>query len=126
MITGFIDWFVLVLSVLIIVKLFFVVFNAKGWFSFAKSLYASPIVMFVVELVLAAILFYYLIMQITIVQIMAGLGLGALLIGMTFALYPKESMAWAEKFLKQKSMSRLWLPILIWLALAVWALTALF
>ncbi len=126
MISGFIDWFVLVLSVLIIVKILFVAFNAKGWLSFGKRLYSSPIVLVLAEAILAAVLFYYLLMQITIVQIMASLGLGALLTGIVFAVYPKETMAWAGKFLKRKTiLDRAWLPIILWLALAVWALSAL-
>ena len=126
MISGFIDWFVLVLSVLIIVKILFVAFNAKGWLSFGERLYSSPIVLVLAEAILAAVLFYYLLMQITIVQIMASLGLGALLTGIVFAVYPKETMAWAGKFLKRKTiLDRAWLPIIIWLVLAVWALSAL-
>lgn len=117
----------LVVSLLVIVKLLIVSFKPKSWFDLAKGLYSAPVVLFLVELVLALIVFYYLLQQLTIVQIMAAIGLGALLTGLSFTIYARETIAFASKFLKGKSLlSKAWLPILIWLTLAVWTLAALF
>jgi hypothetical protein len=122
-----IEWFVFVFSIIVIVKLLVVSFKPKSWLNIVKPLYKSHIMLFVVELILAAALFYYLLMELTIVQIMATIVLGALLTGMTFAVYGKETIDWAKKLLKQKTMvKRAWLPILIWLALVIWALVSLF
>lgn len=122
-----VEWFVLVFAIGVLIKLLICAFNPKGWLKFAKSIYKSPSVLFVVELILAAILLYYLLMELTIIQIFATISLGALLTGMTFAIYNKEAMDFAGKFLKGKSLlKRAWLPILIWLALAIWVLIELF
>jgi hypothetical protein len=117
----------LVLAVLVLVKTIIVMFNAKTWMKVVRFLYGSKTLVFMVELILAAVLFYYLIQELTIVQIMAVIALGALLTGMIFAVYAKETIAWASKFLNSKSlMKKAWLPILIWLALVIWTLIELF
>jgi len=82
---------------------------------------------YIVELILAAILFYYLLIELTIVQIFAAILVGAFLTGMTFAIYHKEAMDFGSKLLKGKTLlKRAWLPILIWLALTIWTLAELF
>lgn len=116
----------LVVSILIIVKLLVISFSPKSWYSLTKGLYKSSIVLFVVELILAGVVFYYLLQSFTIVEIMAVITLGALLTGMSFALYAKEFMGLVGKMLGKGTLKRMWLPILIWLALAVWTLVELF
>lgn len=116
----------LVVSILIIVKLLVISFSPKSWYNLAKGLYKSSIVLFVVELILAGVVFYYLLQSFTIVEIMAVITLGALLTGMSFALYAKEFMGLVGKMLGKGTLKRMWLPILIWLALAVWTLVELF
>lgn len=122
-----IEWFVLVFVILAIIKILICSFNPKAWLKFAKSLYKKGPVLFIVELILAAILFYYLFMELSIIYIMAVIILGALLTGMSFAIYNKETIAWGSKILKGKTiLNKAWLPLLIWLALAIWVLIELF
>jgi len=121
-----VEWFVLVFAVVGIVKIITISFNPKSWLNIVRPLYRSGMATFIVELILAAILFYYLQMQLTIIQIVGAVVLGALLTGMTFALYGKETLDWANKLLKKGILARAWLPIIIWLALIVWALSSLF
>jgi len=117
----------LVVSLLIIVKLLVVSFSPKSWWGLVKPIYKANVVLFIAELVLALIVFYYLLQQITIVQLMAAVALGALLTGMTFAVYGKETIDWAGKLLRGRSvLGRAWLPILIWLGLTIWTLVELF
>ena len=113
-------------SVLIIVKLLVISFSPRYWLKLTKGLYKSSVGLFVVELILAVIVFYFLLQSFTIVEIMAVITLGALLTGMTFALYAKEILGLASKILGKGMLKRMWLPILIWLALAVWTLVELF
>ena len=116
----------LIFAVLVIVKLLVVSFSPKSWLALAKSLYKTPMVLFIVELILAAVVFYYLLIELTVVQIFAAVTLGALLTGMSFAIYGKETIAWGTKLLDRNTPKKIWLPILIWLALAVWVLITLF
>jgi hypothetical protein len=115
----------LIFVVLGLIKFVFLLFNPKAWFDFAKKLYRSAGVLALIEFVLAAIIFYYLYQSLTIVQIMSGVVLGALLTGITFAVYAKESMVFAGKLMKDGFMKKAWLPMLIWLALFVWTLWAI-
>lgn len=118
---------VFIFSVLVLIKILFVLFKPAGWMNVSKKIYSSPAVLALIELILAAIVFYYLLMELTIVQIMAGVVLGALLTGLSFAAYGKEVMALGTKIMKDKDMwKKAWLPVVIWLVLAVWALYALF
>jgi len=117
----------LLLVVIGLIKLFIVSFNTGAWMKVVKFLYRNSVALFIVELILALILFYYVIQQFTIVQIMAVIALGALLTGMSFAAYGKETIDWASKILKAKNLLRkAWLPIIIWVILLVWTLLELF
>ena len=122
-----VEWFVLIFVILAIIKILICSFKPKAWLDLVKGLYKNGVVLFIVELILAAVLFYYLLMELSVVTIMAVIVLGALLTGMSFALYNKETVAWGSKILKGKTLlSRAWLPILIWLALSIWVLVELF
>ncbi len=100
----------------------------KVWMKYVvKPLYSKAGILFIVELILAGVVLYYLLQSgLSIVQILAVIGLGALLTGMTFAWYGKETIAWARTVLRKGIWKRAWLPILIWMALIVWGALALF
>lgn len=121
-----VEWFVLVFVILALIKLIFLIFSPKSWMEFAKKLYRSHIILFVVELILAAVLFYYLFLEIGLVLLMAGVVLGALLTGMSFAVYGKETIAFANKIMKKGMLEKIWLPCIIWLVLTIWTLIVLF
>jgi len=127
MVSGVIEWFVFAFVVLGLIKFLFLFFNAKAWMKFSLKLYKNPYLLIAIELILALLIFYYLLQSLTIVQIMAGILLGALLTGLTFAAYGKETIAWAKKILTAKSLfKKAWLPMLLWLILMIWTLTELF
>ena len=127
MVSGTLEIILFIFVILGLIKFLFVLFSPKSWLTFAKKLYSSAVLLVIIELILAVIVLYFLLQTLTIVQIMGGVILGALLTGMTFACYAKETIAWAEKLFKGKGiLARAWLPMLIWLALFVWTLVALF
>ena len=111
---------VIVLSVLKIALI------PKVWMKVVRKLYSVPKVLFVIELALAAVVLYYLLQVFSIVEILAVVGFGALLTGMSFAIYGKDTISWAGKILKKDIWKKAWLPIVIWLALMVWGALELF
>ena len=120
---------VLILTVLIVIKFLVLAIKPKAWLKLAKNLYKKPLILVVVELVLAAVLFYYLLMQITIVQIMAAVALGALLTGLSFAVLGKELLPFISKIMRNRSIlwsPRIWFVWLIWLTLIGWAVYTMF
>ncbi|GAJ19624.1 unnamed protein product [marine sediment metagenome] len=116
----------LIVAILIVIKLAILSINSKLWWKIVKPLYSKGLVLFLVELVLAGVVFWYLLKELTIVQIMACILLGALLTGMSFAIWAKEASSWIQKLLKANVLKKAWLVFLIWLALAVWVLLELF
>ncbi len=116
----------LIFVILGLLKIIIVFFSAKSWMNFAKGIYKNPVLLFIVELVLAAIVFYYLLQSFTIVQIMACVVFGALLTGLTFAVYAKELMPAFTKVFKAGIVKKAWLPLIIWVILLIWTLTAIF
>ncbi|MFH1585646.1 MAG: hypothetical protein ABIB79_02680 [archaeon] len=117
----------IIFAIGIIVKVLFVFQKKKSYIEWVKKMYKNPTLLVVIELAVAALVFYYLQMQMTIIQIFACLILGALLTGMTFAVYAKQLAPNMLSILKKRdAMKKAWLPILIWLVLAVWALKEVF
>lgn len=100
----------------------------KAWLKYViKPFYSKAGILFGVEVILAGAVLYFLIQSgLSIVQILAVVGFGALLTGMTFAWYGKETLLWAKRVLKKGIWKKAWLPILIWVALIVWGALELF
>lgn len=121
-----IEWFILVFAIFVLIKLIFITFNPKVWFNFAKKIYGAPTITFIVILILAAVLFYYLWLELGILMLMAGVVLGSLLTALSFMLWSKEMMAMATKIYKESVFKKGWFVILLWLVLMVWVLIALF
>ena len=120
---------VLILTVLIVIKFLVLAIKPKAWLKLAKNLYSKPLILGIVELVLAAVLFYYLLQSLSIVQIMAAITLGALLTGLSFVVFGKELLPLVSKIMRNRSIlwgPRTWFIWLIWLALVAWTLWALF
>jgi len=116
-----------IVAALVIVKIVVLLINKEAWMKVPNAMFKQPMVTTVISLVLAAVVLYYLLAEITIVQIFAVIGLLMFLILPSFAVYSKEFMAMSNKLLKDKNvMRRSWIPTLIWVALSVWVLYVLF
>jgi len=114
--------------VLIILSLIKIALLPKIWMKYViKPLYSKARILFMGELVLALIVLYYLLQSgLTIVQILAVTAFTALIMGMTFAWFGKETLMWAGTVLKKGVWKKAWLPILIWVALITWGALELF
>ena len=93
-----------------LIKLIILLINPKSWMGFVKKLYSCPNVLLIAELILAGIVLYYLLQQLTIVKIIGGVVLGALLTGMTFAAYGKELLPVFIKLFLEDS-SNIWISV---------------
>lgn len=122
-----IEIFALIVLVAIAIKMLVILISPKSWLSFAGKIWKLPILVMVVSLILAGVVFYYLIQEINLVQIFAVMLFIALISAATMAVYAKEFLAVAQKIVKDRSfLKRAWLPILIWVILAIWAAEELF
>ena len=90
----------LIFAIAVILKMIMVLISRKSWEGFAKWMYKKPALLFVVELILGLIVFYYLLQTLSIVTIMACVLLGALLTGMSFAFFAKDVSPMIGKIMK--------------------------
>jgi len=115
----------LTIIVLVLVKLVVVLTNPKAWLRFARSVYSNTAAASLVALVLAAVVLYYLLAELTIVQVFAAFAFLSLLMVVSVAPQAEELMRIAQKrFLRKNLVQTYWLSIIIWVVLSVWALWA--
>jgi len=122
-----VEWIAVILAVVIIVKVVSLVVNRTFWVNkVAVPIYSHPHVGGPVFLVLALIVFYYLMQVFSIVQIFAVMGFTALIMGSGFVLYGMEFIPAMRKLVKNGFGFWVWLYAIIWVALAVWVLFEVF
>lgn len=117
----------LILIIVGIIKIIVMAFNPKSWMNFAKGIWKTPM-LGVIYFILALIVFYFLLQELSIVQILAVTAFVALLMGLQFARYSKETMNFANKLFKTKKdmWAKNWIYIVIWIILLLWGLKELF
>ncbi|MBU1252677.1 MAG: hypothetical protein KJ905_02315 [Nanoarchaeota archaeon] len=118
----------LVLIVVAVVKVFVLLVNPKAWMSFARGVYKNPAVTSLVALILAAIVFYYLIQNgMTIVQILAAAAFVALLFGVGLAGEIPYLLKKYEGLIKKGNLWKdFWLYTLLWMILMILGLIQIF
>ena len=113
-------------AVLVIVKLVFIVVNKQLFYkNVVKPLYSSKINGGVFG-ILAVVVFYYLIQELTIVQIFGAMVFTSLLMGATLARFSKDLLKLADKVYKKKFDSWMWIYALIWVVLSLLVLYEVF
>ncbi len=106
-----------------VIKMFYLLINPKAWMNFAKNMYSKPKSLKFISLILAAIVFYYLIQVFNIVEIFAVMAFLGLLIVFGMADHVGKML----KGFKIKNMWKdYWLYTLIWIVLMAWAIKDLF
>ena len=117
-----------ILVLLTLVKLVVIIFNKKWWFNkVARPIYRNTLVSSLIFLVLAIVIFFYLLDSgITVTQMMAVTAFVVLLIGFSMVQYGKEVLSFADRIYKKKFNYGTWINILIWAGLAVWTLFEIF
>ncbi len=114
----------LIFAVAILGKALVYLISPKGLTGMADKLFKNTTLLTVIFLVLAVVVGYYVIAALGIVAVVATVLFAHLLIGILFAQFPKQYTGMAKEILKSKTKT--WLLFLIWIALAVWTLYALF
>src|SRR3989344_4759567 len=104
-----------------LVKLLVLTVNPAAWMNIAKKIWRKTPYLSIIFLALAVLVFYYLLQELSVLQILAVSAFVALLFGMQFSRYSKEAIGFAERIMKKKEnfWKNNWLYGLIWLALLV-------
>jgi hypothetical protein len=114
------EWIVLIFAVIGLVKLGVIIVNKKYWMPVIESFYGKK-GYDLLFLVLALVIFYFLIQELTIVQILAAVIFATMLIAVSFMQYSDQLLGIAKKMLKKKFSGMMWIYIIIWVVLLIWA-----
>ena len=120
------EWIVTIFAILGIIKFIVILIKKEKWWPITRSVYGNPQIFSWVFLVLAAVIFYFLIQEFTIVEILAVAAFFMLLMAFGFTTYSKEVLELAQKIMKKGFSWGQWLVILIWAVLLLWALYEIF
>lgn len=120
-----IEWFAFILAVFGLIKIVVILIDPNKWMNFASSIWSKPALTSFISLLLAAGVLYYLLLELTIVQIFAAMLLFMLIFAMGIAPYAKDFIAFGRKMIR-RTMKDSWFYIIIWLALTFWVLYSLF
>ena len=116
-----------ILAIAIVIKLIFIIFNKKAWYeNVAKPIYGNTSRSAFIFVILAIIIFYYIIQELSIVQIFAVIGFSSLLTGLGFVQFSKELTPLIKKAYSQKITGWMWLLSIVFLVLSLWVLSEIF
>lgn len=113
----------LIATVLIILRALIFLVRPNSRWGLAKKIIKLPLV----SLILAAVVLYFLLVELTIVQVFASVVFAFLLILITVSSYPEIIDQMTSKTVKNKIiLKKVWLPALVWAILIIWVLYTFF
>lgn len=112
----------LIFAVLVLVKLIVILIRPKAWGKFVAVVWSKAGLTMLVCLVLAVITGYYVLNNLSIVEVGAVMLFTSTLMAVAWGPYSKLLLKMKEEVLKPGAVQKSWLPIIIWLVLGVWIL----
>ena len=117
----------LIFVVVLALKFVILLINPKLWNDITQAFYLKPVFTTIILIIYALGALWYLLQELTIIQIFAVMLFTIVLTSMTLGAYVKELLPIGEQIIKGKNkISRLWIPLLIWLVLSIWVIKAIF
>ena len=121
-----IEWMALIVALLGAGKLLMILTNPRRLIGIANKIYQQPSVTYFLSLLLAAISLWFLLQELTIVQVFACMLFFMFIVWAGFAPHSKEMSELANKLIKRKDLVKgSLLYILIWIILLLWVFKAL-
>lgn len=112
---------------LVLIKIFVVIVSKKTWYeSVVRPVFGNPVVSAIAFLVLAVVVFYYLLLELNIVQIYSVVAFSSLLIALGLLTYSRGLMPVIKKAYSKRFNSWIWFNIILWVALSIWVLFEIF
>lgn len=116
-----------IFALLIVVKIVVVLVNPQLWMQkVAEPLFGNPRLASAVYGGLAIVVGYYVFTSLDIIDIAAVMALTSLLVGLGLLPYASALLKVAEEIsaTPSKLLRNAWLPIVIWVAIALWVLAS--
>ena len=118
-----------IFAIFILVKVLIVLIKPQLWMKeVAEPLLRNPVLATAVYAILAIVVGYFVFMRLTIAEVAAVMFFTVLLIGLGLPPYSKALLKTAEEMLASRSelLRRAWLPLVIWVVIALWVLSTVF
>jgi len=112
----------LIFAILVIVKMIAIMSAPRKWYNLATSMSKNAGTWQIVYLILALLVGYYVLAELTFIQLVAAFLFSTLIIGISFWSYPNSFKA----IVKEASNKKPVLPIVIYLIIALYTLYLLF
>lgn len=115
-------------AVIVPIKIVMILRGQKFWFeTVTKRYWSSAAITTVLSLLVAAILLYFLLKELTIVQVWASAVFGMALVSLALAPFSKYMLRVEKEWFTETNVLRTgWVALVVWVALIVWVLYALF
>jgi hypothetical protein len=111
------------------IKLIVVMFNPRAWYGgVASKLFSNTGRVYAFSIILGVIVLWYLLAELTITQIFAGMVFGMLLMLLSAAPFIRGLMEGINRNIGTGAniLKRAWLGTLVWMVLMVWVLWEIF
>lgn len=118
-----------IFAIFILVKVLIVLINPQLWMKeVAEPLLSNPVLAMAVYAILAIVVGYFVFTRLSIAEVAAVMFYTVLLIGLGLLPYSKALLTTAEEMLASRSelLRRAWLPLVIWVVIALWVLSTVF
>ena len=116
-----------VAGIVVLIKLIMFIVSRKTWLEVVtRRVYGNPRFSSLIFAVLAAAIFYYLALELSIVQIFAAAAFMACMATLGLLQYSRTVSAFTKQVEKQRFSSIQWILIVVWFVLAGWAIYASF
>jgi hypothetical protein len=117
----------LLMVFLAVIKIVVILHNPAAWWAIPKNLFKHAGLISVGSLALAILVLYYLLQELSIVQVFASVVFTSLLVMSSVAAYSKEFLLFGEKIVKKKNIiRRAWVQLIAWVILMVWVVYVIF
>ena len=119
----------LIFAVVVLVKLTVVLINPQAWLKFTGPIWENHNLTLVIYLLASVVVGYFLLQELTIIQISAVMLFASLLISVGFIAYPKLFFSIKKEIVYAsgaKILQENWITVVVWGVLALWTLWAIF
>ena len=121
-----VEVFAALFAIMGLTKIVVVVVNRKRWRPVALGIYGNARISSCFFAVLAIVVFYFLIQELSIVQIFAVMLFSSLMIGLSLLQYSDEMTSLIKEVFEKKFSVAQKVLIFVWIVLQLWVLKSVF
>lgn len=117
-----IQWVALIFSLLIIIKVLFIIFSRSSWYGITTRIFSRPKILSWTSLILAFFVLFILLREVSITQIFVS-GLFMILLFVSgLSLFGDEVLKLQDRIMSKFNFRNYWWYIVLWLLLVIWVL----